>query len=164
MRHGRARVSYPRGTHEAEATGEVDWWDRTRAENITITITITNPSSRECRRRRTAADQPARKQRQTPTGAERHLPYLALHDLAWRVAALRSSWAALVRWPCSRFPRRLRAGVAGRQERIFVSSRIFSSSLLWEVSAIRACLFDLLGHRGSPARTTKKGFMANACL
>ena len=29
----------PRGTHEAEATGEVDWWDRTRAENITITIT-----------------------------------------------------------------------------------------------------------------------------
>ena len=41
MRHGRARVSYPRGTHEAEATGEVDWWDRTRAENITITITIT---------------------------------------------------------------------------------------------------------------------------
>ena len=31
-----------RGTHEAEATGEVDWWDRTRAENITITITITN--------------------------------------------------------------------------------------------------------------------------
>ena len=30
-----------RGTHEAEATGEVDWWDRTRAENITITITIT---------------------------------------------------------------------------------------------------------------------------
>ena len=34
---GRARVSYPRGTHEAEATGEVDWWGRTRAENITIT-------------------------------------------------------------------------------------------------------------------------------
>ena len=30
---------YPRGTHEAEATGEVVWWDRTRAENITITIT-----------------------------------------------------------------------------------------------------------------------------
>ena len=28
------------GAHEAEATGEVDWWDRTRAENITITITI----------------------------------------------------------------------------------------------------------------------------
>ena len=28
-------------TNEAEATGEVDWWDRTRAENITITITIT---------------------------------------------------------------------------------------------------------------------------
>ena len=42
LRHGRARVSYPRGTHEAEATGEVDWWDRTRAENITITITITS--------------------------------------------------------------------------------------------------------------------------
>ena len=40
MRHGRARVLYPRGTYEAEATGEVDWWeDRTRAENITITIT-----------------------------------------------------------------------------------------------------------------------------
>ena len=28
----RARVLYPRGTHEAEATREVDWWDRTRAE------------------------------------------------------------------------------------------------------------------------------------
>ena len=27
--------------HEAEATREVDWWDRTRAEYITITITIT---------------------------------------------------------------------------------------------------------------------------
>ena len=25
--------------HEAEATSEVDWWDRTRAEYITITIT-----------------------------------------------------------------------------------------------------------------------------
>ena len=44
LRHGRARVLYPRGTHEAEATGEVDWWDRTRAENITITITITGPA------------------------------------------------------------------------------------------------------------------------
>ena len=22
---------YPRGTHEAEATSEVDWWDRVRA-------------------------------------------------------------------------------------------------------------------------------------
>ena len=32
------RVYY---THEAEATSEVDWWDRTRAEYITITITIT---------------------------------------------------------------------------------------------------------------------------
>ena len=32
---------YGLDTHEAEATGEVDWWDRTRAENITITITIT---------------------------------------------------------------------------------------------------------------------------
>ena len=31
---------YPRGTHEAEATREVDWWDRTRAEYITITITM----------------------------------------------------------------------------------------------------------------------------
>jgi hypothetical protein len=30
---------YPRGTHEAEATREVDWWDRTRAEYITITKT-----------------------------------------------------------------------------------------------------------------------------
>ena len=30
-------VLYPRGTHEAEATSEVDWWDRTRAEYITIT-------------------------------------------------------------------------------------------------------------------------------
>lgn len=28
------------GLYEAEATSEVDWWDRTRAEYITITITI----------------------------------------------------------------------------------------------------------------------------
>ena len=32
LRHGWARVLYPRGTHEAEATSEVDWWDRSRAD------------------------------------------------------------------------------------------------------------------------------------
>ena len=37
-----------RGTHEADATGEVDWWDRTRAENITITITIIYPEQGKC--------------------------------------------------------------------------------------------------------------------
>ena len=31
---------YPRARHGAEATREVVWWDRTRAEYITITITL----------------------------------------------------------------------------------------------------------------------------
>ena len=35
------RVFYPRGTHEAEATSEVDWWDRTRVEYVTVTVTTT---------------------------------------------------------------------------------------------------------------------------
>ena len=64
LRHGRARVSYPRGTHEADATGEVDWWDRTRAENITITITITRADGSRSSTRR---HQPAGEQTQ-PTG------------------------------------------------------------------------------------------------
>ena len=40
-RHGGACGVCPRGKHGAEATREVDWRDRTRAESLTITITIT---------------------------------------------------------------------------------------------------------------------------
>ena len=38
-----ARLLEPEATRDAraEATSEVDWWDWTRAEQITITITIT---------------------------------------------------------------------------------------------------------------------------
>ena len=40
------RSKYPRGTHEAEATREVNWWDRTRAEHITTTTAACCPSGR----------------------------------------------------------------------------------------------------------------------